>query len=223
MPSSSRIIPGEHLSEAVPFALGALKAGHGGGTRSGRGGLRNDDAAIDPLRQSFELGFRRGLAEGTARMERAIEAERAALGMALADRVESLLANAEAELETFREQAAERVVGLALDIARQVLRVSVATDPAAIVAVVQEALAAMLDSQARTTLLVHPNDEAAVADALAPVLARRNIAIQADRSIAAGGCRLVSAEASVDATVATRWQRVVDAIGRPDAPPPTEP
>jgi flagellar assembly protein FliH len=216
MPSSSRIIAAEELGEVSPFALGSIGSARGDPLRAGAGALGGDE---DPLRRAFEQGFRRGAADANARTARARESEQRALGSNLAQRIESLNRSLESEFAQFEQHLADRVIDLAVEIARQVVRGTLATRREAIVPIAQEAIAALTDSRAPATLHLNPADLAVVAEHLAPVLERRQIVLQADPAIAAGGCHLDSPIATVDARLATRWQRTLDALGRPETAP----
>lgn len=192
------------------------------------------DAASHPLeRDGFEAGYRAGHDAGYAEgLERGYEAgteharrqQRLAdeqAGATLGQRIESLsgaLADRFVELE---RDAAEQVVALALEVARHALRATLAVRPESIVPVVQEALSSLLDERVRMHLHLNPRDAELVRDELGERLAARNCEIVADTTIEAGGCRIETPRAEIDATVATRWRRTLAAIGRESDDDPT--
>lgn len=222
-PSPARIIPAEELGSVEPFALGAIDPAHRADPATPAPRTLADPAARDDalLRQSFEIGYRRGFAEAQARAEQAADDERRQHGVALAQRISALQAAMQIELQHFEEHAAERVVDLAVELARRMIGNTFECDRGAIVPIAQEALDALLNQPVPATMRLNPDDLDAVHEQLGPVLARRHVELVADATIALGGCRLTSAGAEVDARVDERWRRVLAAIGRcpADQPP----
>ncbi len=190
------------------------------------------DAASHPLeRDGFEAGYRagheaghakgfeRGYEAGTehARRQQLLAEEQA--GAMLVQRIESLHGALEGRFADLEREAADRVVALALEVARHALRATLAVNPEAIVPVVQEALSSLFDERVRMHLYLNPLDAELVRRELGERLAARNCEIVADPSIEAGGCRIETPRAEVDATVATRWRRTLAAIGRDASEP----
>jgi flagellar assembly protein FliH len=158
----------------------------------------------------YHAGFRAGQAEALA----ASQARDRALHRTLQQRTEGLLQALDAEFDAFQARHADRVVDLAIAIAGQIVRASLQADRALIVPVVHEALGHLHEGSGPATLLLDPLDAVLVGELLAPLLQQRRITIVPDAAVEAGGCRLVSNEAEVDATLATRWQRLLAAMGR---------
>lgn len=247
--AGNRIITAERLDRYTPFAMHELSGHRAGTADEDVGGADADEApraardpferfAADPSshpleRDSFEAGYRAGHDAGYAEgLERGYEAgteharrqQRLAdeqAGATLGQRIDSLsgaLAERFAELE---RGAAEQVVTLALEVARHALRATLAVRPEAIVPVVQEALSSLLDDRVRMHLHLNPRDAELVRDELGERLTARNCEIVADPSIEAGGCRIETPRAEIDATVATRWRRTLAALGREADDEPT--
>jgi flagellar assembly protein FliH len=224
----------EDTSDEDAAVAGAPAADEARGARSDPFERFAADAASHPLeRDGFEAGYRAGHDAGYAGgLERGYEAateharrqQRLAdeqAGATLGQRIESLsgaLADRFAELE---RDAAEQVVALALEVARHALRATLAVRPESIVPVVQEALSSLLDERVRMHLHLNPRDAELVRDELGERLAARNCEIVADPTIEAGGCRIETPRAEIDATVATRWRRTLAAIGRESDDDPT--
>lgn len=185
-------------------------------------------------RDSFEAGYRAGHDAGYAEgLERGYEAgteharrqQRLAdeqAGATLGQRIESLSGALEDRFAELERDAAGQVVALALEVARHALRATLAVRPETIVPVVQEALSSLLDERVRMHLHLNPRDAELVRDELGERLAARNCEIVADPTIEAGGCRIETPRAEIDATVATRWRRTLAALGREAAEVPTE-
>lgn len=185
-------------------------------------------------RDGFEAGYRAGHDAGYAEgLERGYEAgteharrqQRLAdeqAGATLGQRIESLSGALEDRFAELERDAAEQVVALALEVARHALRATLAVRPETIVPVVQEALSSLLDERVRMHLHLNPRDAELVRDELGERLAARNCEIVADPTIEAGGCRIETPRAEIDATVATRWRRTLAALGREADEVPTQ-
>ena len=117
-------------------------------------------------------------------------------------------------LTTVEAGVAEMLVELALDIAHQVVRQHVRHDPAALVAVVREVLAAEPALTGSPQLIVSPADLPVVQAYLQDELATRGWIVRADPSIERGGCRAQAATGEMDATIGSRWERVAAAHGK---------
>ena len=220
-PLPARIIPAEELGNVEPFALGAIDSGRRSATASAPRTLADPAARDDALlRQSFEIGYRRGFAEAQARAEQAVDEERRRHGAALAQRIGALQAAMQIELQRFEDHAAERIVDLAVELARRMISDTFECDRGAIVPIAQEALDTLVGQPVPATMRLNPDDLDAVHEQLGPLLARRHVELVADATIASGGCRLTSASAEVDARVDERLRRVLAAIGRPPAGQP---
>lgn len=214
-PSSSRIIGAESLSGVRRFTLSDL-----GGAQLE---AERPAEARDPV---FEAGREQGIREG---LRQGLEAarEQAAREAARRDEqaVESLSARAARLAAALDEQfaaisgsVADELVDLAIEIARQTVRQAIEVDRELLVNLAQEAIAALLDERSSFTLHVNPNDKPLLDHALGETLAARGARLVADPAISTGGCRLVAPTEEVDATVETRWRRVIAAMGR-QAPP----
>lgn len=170
----------------------------------------HDDGRKAGLVEGFRRGFDAGVAHAEAEQRKA--EERA--GATLAQRVDALCTSLCERLEAVERHAADEIVTLALEVARQALRATLAVRPETIVPVVQEALAHLIDEHVRLHLHLNPDDVALVRAELGERLAGARCSITADPSIERGGCRIDTPRASVDATVQTRWRRTLASLGR---------
>jgi flagellar assembly protein FliH len=62
-------------------------------------------------------------------------------------------------------------------------------------------------------LLAHPDDAALIRARMGDPLAHNGWQIVDDPSLTRGGCRVELGASEVDATLETRWKRVLDSIG----------
>ena len=81
-----------------------------------------------------------------------------------------------------------------------------------VLGVVREALSGMPPSSGTTRLVVNPADATLVRTHLAEELTALGWALGSDPTIERGGCRIDGSVAEIDATLPTRWSRVVGAL-----------
>ncbi len=210
---TSRIITSERLDRYTPYSMHSLSPTHDEPAPAAE-----EPAAAAPdyaagHKAGLTEGFRRGFEAGAAHARAEHTEHERRNGAQLADRIASLTEDFRRRLETIERSAADEVVGLSLEVARHALRATLAVRPETIVPVVQEALACVFDESVRLHLHLNPIDEALVRDELGPRLAQSNCEIVTDASISAGGCRIETPRAEVDATLETRWRRTLAALG----------
>lgn len=171
-------------------------------------GLATDavpDQRLDPneieriRRQAEEEGRRAGYAAGQA----AARAEAERLGRAAA--------GLEQALAEFNQSVADELLALATEIARQVVRETIAIRPETIQAVVSEALAHFPHQHA--TIYLNPQDASLVRSYAGDVLAHAGHRILEEPNLKPGDCLVESGSSQIDATLATRWRRVLEGIG----------
>jgi flagellar assembly protein FliH len=112
---------------------------------------------------------------------------------------------------------ADALLGLALDLAQQIIRQSLAVRPELVLPVVTEALRGLAGSYQNNVLLLNPSDAELVGREAGEELTRNNWRIVVDERIEAGGCRIESSTGETDATLSQRWQLAMANLGRSDA------
>jgi flagellar assembly protein FliH len=161
------------------------------------------EPALDELaairRQASEEGYQAGLAAGQG----AARAEAARLGHA-ADGLDRALA----ELD---QHVADELLALAVEIARQVVRREISANGDAILGVVHEALEQLPHQHA--AIYLNPEDASLVRSHLGDSLAHAGHRIFEAPNLQAGDCLVEVGGSQIDATVATRWRRVVESLG----------
>lgn len=154
----------------------------------------------------FEDARREGFAAGFVDGADAARQQAARLAT-LADALDDGLAQLDGEI-------AEQVVALAIEVARKMVRHTLADHPAAINEVVREALQQL--PQSRIAIHINPDDAALVREFLAEHGGHQPHRLIEDDSIARGGCKVMSDNSEIDATLATRWRRILEGLGRGD-------
>lgn len=159
--------------------------------------------------EAHEQGYAAGHAEGLA----AGHAKGLAAAHASAAKIDALMTSLQQSLDSVDQQVANRLLATAVEIASQMLRQSLRVKPELLLPVVREAVATLYPHGGHPALFAHPDDAALIRTHLGEQLAHSNWRIIDDASLSAGGCRVEVGASEVDATLETRWRRVIDAIG----------
>ncbi len=151
----------------------------------------------------FEAGHGAGYADGQA--EVAAEAARIA---ALADELEQAFSGLDREV-------AEELMALAIEMARQMVRTTLAQHPESILETIRSALSQL--PQGNAVIRLHADDlelvRAYLAEQQTPVSHR----LIEDGSLERGEFRIDAQSAQIDGSLETRWRRVLESIGREHA------
>jgi flagellar assembly protein FliH len=156
-------------------------------------------AAIEEIQrqaydEAFALGRREGLEQGRRHMQ--TQAERLAAIIELLDE----------PLRALDACVVDEVMSLVMVVARHVVRRELKTDPGQIVAVVQQAAAALPVAARGVRLILHPDDAAIVHEAFSAEgdAPRGGWQIVQDPSLMRGGCRVETDDSRIDASVEKR-------------------
>lgn len=163
--------------------------------------------------EAHEQGYAAGHAEGYAAGLAAGHSEGLASAQASAAKIDALMDNLQQSLATLDQQVANQLLATAVEIASQVLRQSLRVNPELLLPVVREAVATLYPHGGHPALFAHPDDAALIRTHLGEQLAHSNWRIIDDATLSTGGCRVEAGASEVDATLETRWRRVIEAIG----------
>lgn len=161
-------------------------------------------------RQARDEGFSKGREEGYRAGLSASEAQVREQAQHLAQatsRLETALTNLDATV-------ADELLLLAVEIAREVVRRELTCHPEALISVVHEALAQLPHQHA--AIYLHPEDAALLRAQIGEQMAHAGHRIHEDLKLARGDCVLEAGGTQIDATVATRWRRVLESLGIAD-------
>lgn len=150
--------------------------------------------------EAHKAGYAAGYEEGTAR------ARMEAL------RFHTLTEELEKALKQIDQNVGDNLVSLAVELAEQMVRQSLAIKPDLVLATIREALQQIFHSHA--TVHLHPEDAALLrrfADEQPSYAGHR---IFEDTTISRGGCRVEAGGSQIDATMETRWRRIIENLGR---------
>lgn len=153
--------------------------------------------------EAHREGYAAGYEEGSAR------------GRMEAAELHQLVQAFDKALHEFDQHVAEEIQALAIEIARQVVRDTLAIKPESVLVVVREALLHMPQQSA----MIHANPTDV--DMLRKYVTEHYDGIShrviEDDTVSPGGCVIEAAGAMVDAQLQTRWKRVVEHLSRPAA------
>ncbi len=168
------------------------------------------DELIHEARQS---GYQDGYRNGLAALESYKQTQAAQIAVYMNDHVGALAADFHKRLEALEQQLAGRIAGVALELARQVVRNEIHQSPEVVIDVAEQAMSALLTSARQIVLRLHPEDFALSQGHLSEMLEARGARVVPDTNISRGGCLIESDIAVVDATVEARWARAAAAMG----------
>jgi flagellar assembly protein FliH len=196
---SNRFFSEEDLRGARRWEPGALGKGYKPRSAETPGSASN---VTDARSRAREEGYRAGFAAGEA-------AARAATA-----RLEQIALSAQKGLLQDQGLVADSVLDLALDLARQIVRADIKIKRDDVLPVVREAMACLPQSTTNPQLLMHPSDVDLVRAHIGDELQLGGWRMIEDHRIEPGGCRISAANCEIDATLSTRWKRVLAALGR---------
>lgn len=115
-------------------------------------------------------------------------------------------------LDELGGDVADEIATLAIALARELVGDALENKPEAVVAVVREALQQV--PQGKVRIHLNPEDVKLVRSHLDDQLETGHHHLIEDAAVARGGCRLEASGCDIDATLPTRWERVLAGIGR---------
>lgn len=168
-------------------------------------------AAAEEIERLFQQAREAGHAEGHAAGYSSGYSEGQVLARKEGARLVELTTKLDSAMAQFDQQVAKDLLELALDVARQVIRQTLAVKPELLLEVVRETLSQM--PHVHVTIQLHPEDASLVRSYLGDQLSHAGHRIHEDRRLARGDCLLESGGSLLDATLATRWRRTVENLG----------
>ncbi|HQR05014.1 MAG: flagellar assembly protein FliH [Proteobacteria bacterium] len=166
---------------------------------------------IGRIRQeAYAAGYREGLEAGNTDGFKAGQQEAEAMGREAAGRFLELSARLDQALDALNETVGDELVALALEIARHVIRQSIAVHPETIRTVVKEALAQL--PQQHAGIFLHPEDAALLRACLDDQITHAGHRIHEAPQLERGDVVVEAGGTHIDATLGQRWQRIVQAL-----------
>lgn len=170
------------------------------------------------LEQARAEGHAQGLAEGQAQAQQQwqqhLDDYVAGAGRDNAQRIGEVVQSLEDSFRQMQAAAAQDLLKLACDIARQVVRQELRSQPQALLPVVHEALDMLVEESRPVTVRLNPADHEALDQALRGEHgAHSRIQWVGDAAIAAGDVKVECGATEIDGGLDKRWRRAVAALG----------
>ncbi|MBK4739304.1 flagellar assembly protein FliH [Noviherbaspirillum pedocola] len=170
--------------------------------------------AREQIAAARESARREGLAEGLAQgYQTGMEQGRA---QALEENtlLQQLSVTFGAEISKAREQVAQDLLDLALDLSKAMLKHALTVRPELVLPVVSEAIGYLPTLQQPALLFLHPEDALLVRERMGAELSAAGWRVLDEAAMERGGCRVETASNQIDASASSRWQRIAQALGR---------
>jgi flagellar assembly protein FliH len=174
----------------------------------------------DAYAEGYAAGKTAGHAEGCAQGYTEGRAAGFAAGMKEAeearDRLNALMPSIAENAAARRQQVLDEVLDFALQVARQMVGQALAVRRELLLPVLAAALERLPQMSQSVQLALNPADLDVVRTFLAEQPTPVACALVADSTIVPGGCRVVTEQCEIDATVETRWRRLLANLGCAD-------
>ena len=163
--------------------------------------------------EGYAAGFEQGHAKATIEGQQQISEYVATQGAEAAATFLRLFETAQSQLQDAEQALAKGALELACELARQVLRHELATNPNALLPVVREALNLLASDSKAAVVRLNPLDVDVFSGVLEKEFSNLALTLLPDPAVSRGGCLVESAGTVVDGTVERRWQRAVAGLG----------
>lgn len=193
---SSNIIPKEQLSAYQRWELNSLD-----GSASPAVPLPTAEEVENIHQQAYQEGYAAGYGEGKGK----VDAELA--------RLVQLMSALDGALSQFEGDLTQNLLALALDVAKQMLREALRVRPELVLPVIREAVSSLPQASQHPHLKLHPEDASLVRSLMADELNHFHWKLIEDSRVERGGCRVETANSEIDATMESRWKRILAALG----------
>jgi len=182
----------------------------------------SDTRLAQELERSRQTGHRQGYQEGLAQGQAQGRSDGLAQGLAEGQALtatqqaglQALMATFEKQLTHARENIAQQVLAVALDMAHAMLKTALAVEPQRVLPLIEQTLQTLPALKSGALLYLHPQDLDLLVAAQGEALTTEGWHLRADPRMTRGGCRVETPANEVDATLPTRWTRLQQALGQ---------
>ncbi len=152
--------------------------------------------------QAHEEGYQAGYAEGKQKADMEVQ------------RLVQVMNTLNRELQQIDQKIAQDLLELSLEVAKQMLQQALKVKPELLLEVVQNTISELPPFNQHAHLVLNPADAELVRAHLGEQLSHTGWKIIESNQVERGGCRVDTAHSQIDATLATRWQRIIESIGQ---------
>jgi flagellar assembly protein FliH len=220
MRTNSRFISGEDISAAARWDFANVDAAALllEQRRQEREAQEQMEAYAQQVRtEAYAEGVKQGRAQLQRETQEQMTAFMAQQGREASEQFASLVTATQQGLDAAEQMAAQAVLELACDLARQVLRREVETQPDILLPVIRESIG-MLFADARVVQIrLHPQDLEVLQAELREAYPNLTLQLQPDPSLTRGGCLVESGGTIIDGRLEKRWARAVARLGQSQA------
>lgn len=169
-----------------------------------------EKAKLEGHALGYQEGYANGIQEG---MQKGLQESEP-----LIQEKVNILSNLEVHLSNLlafaRENIAQEILDLALDLTKVLVYKSLQQDPSSILEVVNSCLAQIPILELPAKLLLHPEDAKIIHERQGTELTKQGWKIVEDSSITRGGCRFETGNSLMDATIESRIEKLFHALGK---------
>lgn len=161
-------------------------------------------AYAEGYKEAYEAGFNQGRDAGYAEMQ--VQAE------TLVAHLEGLVEQFKQQLDQASDSVGTDLIQLAISLASSMTKRQFAIAPEAINDIVREAIELLPSVHQPAIVYLHPEDLELLKELSANFAPKEVWRLQADATLSRGGCRIETAQNTIDASYETRWQKLTDRI-----------
>jgi flagellar assembly protein FliH len=213
MRNYTRFIPGEEIDAVAQWRFGDVDAASILLEERGRAKEEAVQAEIQ-RQQGYAEGFVQGRAQAMLEAQREINEFISNQGQEAAREFARLLEAAHAEFDAAEQATAQGVLELACELARQMLRHEISSNPNALLPVIREALSLLFADSRGVQVKLNPLDLDVLQDVLREEFPNLPLKLQGDPAVTRGGCVVESGGTVVDGRLEKRWARAIGQLGQ---------
>jgi flagellar assembly protein FliH len=217
MRSTTRFIPGEDIDAVSRWSFADVDAAAlllEQQTRERELSEHLESARQQAHADGYAQGFEQGRAQTLMGAQKQISDYIAGQGRETAQQFGALIESARTQLEAAEQMAGQAVLELACELARQVLRHEIASNPNVLLPVIREALGQLFSDSKAVQIKLHPLDLDVLQDVLNEEYPNLPLTLQPDPGLTRGGCLVESAGTVIDGRLEKRWARAIGRLGQ---------
>lgn len=167
-------------------------------------------ATTEARDKGYQAGYAEGLEQGLAK---AIAEHRECFENQ-SRQLDQLLMQFALDLKDARTSIAEDLLGLSLSMCQAILKTSLTIQPELLVNLITETLQSMPHLQLPARIYLNPVDLSLIQTSLGESLQAEGWELHADENQRCGGCKIITASQEIDASLSSRWQQLIQALGQ---------
>lgn len=217
MRNFTRFIPGEEINAVASWKFADVDAASM--LLRQEAGASDENEQIASVRQQshaqgYAEGFVQGQAQALLEVQKQINEFMQGKGRETAQQLGDLIVTAKQQLDAAEQLAGQGVLELACEMARQVLRHEISSNPNVLLPVIREALGLLVADTRAIQVRLNPLDLDVLQDILSEEFPALPLTLQADHSVTRGGCVFESGGTVVDGRLEKRWARAIARLGQ---------